>query len=99
MPEIKERSLIFEGLKHYFIITFPQRAGALRDFLNDVLGPNDDITHFQYTKKTSRTSGPAVVGIRCATKDDYERLIKRMKDKRIHYEHLNNNKLLFDILV
>ncbi|MBT8218872.1 MAG: threonine ammonia-lyase [Bacteroidia bacterium] len=97
--EIKERSLLFEGLKHYFIITFPQRAGALRDFLNEILGPNDDITHFQYTKKTSRTSGPAVVGIRCATKSDYERLIQKMEDKHIHYEHLNNNKLLFDILV
>lgn len=60
--EIKERSLLYEGLKHYFIIRFPQRAGALREFLS-VLGPDDDITHFEYVKKTSREQGPALVGI------------------------------------
>src|SRR5690606_31691095 len=51
MQEMKERSLIYEGLKHYFIINFPQRAGALCEFLDQVLGPNDDITRFEYTKK------------------------------------------------
>lgn len=97
--EIKERSLLFEGLKHYFIITFPQRTGALRDFLNEVLGPNDDITHFQYTKKVSRASGPAVVGLVCPTRGDYESLIERMKSHNFAFEHLNHNKILFDLLV
>jgi len=61
--EIKERSLLYEGLKHYFIVRFPQRAGALRTFVDIVLGPTDDITHFQYSKKTNREKGPAVIGI------------------------------------
>ena len=68
--EIKERSLLYEGLKHYFIIRFPQRAGALREFLN-VLGPDDDITHFEYVKKTSREQGPALVGIELKNKDEF----------------------------
>jgi len=97
--EIKERSLLYEGLKHYFIVTFPQRAGALREFLNEVLGPNDDITHFQYTKKTSRSSGPAIVGLQCRTKADYEGLIERMKAGNFAFEHLNDNQFLFDLLV
>ena len=61
--EIKERSLLYEGLKHYFIVRFPQRAGALREFLEHVLGPKDDITHFEYSKKNNREKGPALVGI------------------------------------
>lgn len=97
--EIKERSLLYEGLKHYFIITFPQRAGALREFLNEVLGPSDDITHFQYTKKVSRTSGPAVVGLECKSKADYISLVERMKAHNFEFEHLNDNKLLFELLV
>lgn len=97
--EIKERSLLFEGLKHYFIITFPQRTGALREFLNDVLGPNDDIAHFQYTKKTNRTSGPAIVGIECASRSDFDILIQKMNDKHVRFEYINNNKFLFEILV
>ena len=63
MQEIKERSLIYEGLKHYFTMNFPQRAGALREFLDNVLGPNDDITRFEYTKKNNKENGPALVGI------------------------------------
>jgi len=97
--EIKERSLLYEGLKHYFIITFPQRAGALREFLNEVLGPNDDITHFQYTKKVSRTSGPAVVGIECPSKAAYEGLIDRLKSHNFEFQHLNDNQELFRLLV
>ena len=52
--EIKERALLHAGVKHYFVVRFPQRAGALRDFIDKVLGPNDDITHFEYSKKQSR---------------------------------------------
>lgn len=96
--EIRERSLLYEGLKHYFIIKFPQRAGALREFL-EVLGPNDDIAYFEYTKKTSRTTGPAVVGIELKHKRDYPALIARMEDNGIQYETLNNNDNLFGVLV
>ncbi|KAA3624812.1 MAG: threonine dehydratase, partial [Bacteroidetes bacterium] len=97
--EIRERSLFYEGLKHYFVIKFPQRAGALRDFLNDVLGPTDDITHFEYTKKHNRETGPALVGIRVQKKEDYEGLISRMEAHNINYQTLNDQKMLFDLLV
>ncbi|MDX1666584.1 MAG: threonine ammonia-lyase [Saprospiraceae bacterium] len=97
--EIRERSLLYEGLKHYFVIRFPQRAGALRDFLNEVLGPNDDITHFEYTKKHNRESGPALVGIQVVDRGDYQALIERMDRHRIDYQTLNDSRMLFDLLV
>ena len=96
--EIKERSLLYEGLKHYFIIRFPQRAGALREFLN-VLGPDDDITHFEYVKKTSREQGPALVGIELKNKDEFEPLLERMNKTRITYEYINDRQDLFQFLV
>ncbi len=99
MGEIKERSLLYEGLKHYFIVRFPQRAGALREFVKDVLGPNDDIVHFEYRKKTNRENGPAVVGVEVHHKEDFESLTKRMKDKGINYEYLNDQEDLFQYLV
>lgn len=97
--EIKERSLLYEGLKHYFIIRFPQRAGALRDFLNSVLGPSDDITHFEYTKKHNRESGPALVGIRVKEREDYNHLLERMDLHGIGYQTLNDSSLLFEFLI
>ena len=97
--EIKERSMLYEGLKHYFIIKFPQRAGALREFLNEVLGENDDIAHFEYTKKHNRESGPAMVGIEVKRKSDYQALLKRMNDHQIDYQIINESKLLFGFLV
>ena len=97
--EIKERSLLFEGLKHYFIISFPQRAGALREFLVDVLGPNDDITHFQYSKKNSRERGPAVIGIELKYQKDFAGLMQRLDNVNFKYEYLNNNADLFHHLI
>lgn len=97
--EIKEKSLIYEGLKHYFIINFPQRAGALRDFLNNVLGPRDDIAFFDYVKKTSRESGPAIVGIELNEVSDYEGLISRMKEFEIDFQDLNDDSTLFELLI
>lgn len=97
--EIRERSLLYEGLKHYFIIRFPQRAGALREFLNNVLGPTDDITYFEYTKKHNRASGPAMVGIQVLRREDYDALLKRMDEYQINYQTLNDSKLLFELLV
>ncbi|MDH6310259.1 threonine dehydratase [Dysgonomonas sp. PFB1-18] len=78
MQEIKERSLIFERLKHYFIIRFPQRANALKDFVNKVLGERDDIVRFEYMKKNEKENGPALVGIELETIDEYNNLISRM---------------------
>ncbi|MEL7118840.1 MAG: threonine ammonia-lyase [Bacteroidota bacterium] len=97
--EIRERALLYEGKKHYFLIRFPQRAGALRDFLNNVLGPDDDITHFEYTKKHNRATGPAMVGIQLQDHSDYAALIQRMNDHKIDYQELNGTGMLFDVLV
>ncbi len=97
--EIKERALLYNGLKHYFIIRFPQRAGALKDFLMNVLGSNDDITFFEYSKKTSRENGPAVVGIELEKKEDLSPLISRMKELNFYGEYLNDKPNLFEFLV
>lgn len=97
--EIRERSLLYEGLKHYFVIRFPQRAGALREFLNHVLGPTDDITHFEYTKKHNRDSGPALVGIQVQKREDYLALIQRMEQRHINFQTLNDSQTLFELLI
>jgi threonine dehydratase len=99
MQETKERSLIYEGLKHYFIINFPQRSGALREFLDKVLGPNDDITRFEYTKKNNKDNGPALVGIELKCKEDYEPLIARLNEHNVQYVEINNNPTLFNLLI
>ncbi|RUA09684.1 MAG: threonine dehydratase [Flavobacteriia bacterium] len=99
MEEIKERALLFEGLKHYFIVPFPQRAGALKEFVVDVLGKNDDITFFEYTKKSSRTTGSAVVGIELKSKEDFDPLVKRMEERGFLGEYLNDNPQLFQFLI
>ena len=99
MAEIKERALLYQGLKHYFIIRFPQRAGALRDFVAEIMGPDDDITFFQYSKKTSREDGPAVVGIELKKRCDLEPLIKRMKERNFFGEYLNDKPNLFEFLI
>jgi threonine dehydratase len=97
--EIKERSLLYEGLKHYFIIRFPQRSGAFREFLNDVLGPSDDIVFFEYSKKTARERGPALVGIELKTKEEFQPLIARMEQYNIQYEYINDKPALFEFLI
>jgi threonine dehydratase len=97
--EIRERALLYNGLKHYFIIRFPQRAGALREFLNHVLGPNDDITHFEYTKKNNRELGPALVGIQVKCKEDYDLLLQRMNENGLQFQSMNESKMLYELLV
>ncbi|AIM15014.1 threonine ammonia-lyase IlvA [Neobacillus sp.] len=99
MQEIKERSKLYEGLQHYFIVQFPQRPGALREFLMDVLGPNDDISHFEYTKKNNRETGPALVGIELKDKEDYYPLMERIKAKGFLYREVNKDSTLFQMLV
>lgn len=99
MQEIKERSLIYEGLKHYFMVNFPQRAGALREFLTEVVGPDDDITRFEYTKKNEKENGPALVGIELMSTEAYAPLIERMKQKGVDYVEINKDVNLFSMLI
>jgi threonine dehydratase len=99
MPEIKERSLQYEGLKHYFLVNFAQRPGALKEFVNNVLGPNDDITRFEYMQKTNKESGPALIGVELKSKMDYEILLQNMGRSHINYTELNKDDTLFAYVV
>lgn len=99
MQEIKERSLQYEGLKHYFLIRFAQRPGALKEFVNHVLGPGDDITRFEYMQKHNKETGPALVGIELKSREDYEALIQNMNSYHINYTELKQNDNLFGYLV
>jgi threonine dehydratase len=97
--EIKERAMLFSNLKHYFIVRFPQRAGALKDFVAEVLGPQDDITHFEYTKKTNRENGSAVVGLELKSAKDLAPLMQRMKEKGFFGDYLNDKPDLLQFLL
>ena len=99
MAEIEERSLIYQGLMNYFVVNFPQRPGALKEFVSDVLGPDDDITRFEYTKKINRGSGPVVLGILSKNKDDVPSLYDRMAAFDPKYIDLSENQSLFTLLV
>ncbi|MDH4091436.1 MAG: threonine ammonia-lyase IlvA [Cyclobacteriaceae bacterium] len=99
MQEIKERSLLFEGLKHYFIVRFAQRPGALKEFVNDILGPTDDIVRFEFIQKNNKESGPALIGIELKSKEDFDSLIKRMDSRKLNYTLVNQNENLFEYLV
>jgi threonine dehydratase len=99
MQEIKERSLQYEGLKHYFLIRFAQRPGALKEFVNHVLGADDDITRFEYMQKHNKETGPALVGIELKKREDHDALLENMKKYNINYTELNKNDNLFGYLV
>jgi threonine dehydratase len=99
MQEIKERSLQYEGLKHYFLISFAQRPGALKEFVNNILGPTDDITRFEYMQKTNKENGPALVGVELQQSSDYELLLKKMNSFNIDFSEINKNDQLFGYLV
>ncbi|WP_413491444.1 threonine ammonia-lyase IlvA [Brochothrix thermosphacta] len=99
MKEMEERSLMFEGLQHYFIVNFPQRAGALKEFISLVLGPQDDITKFEYTKKVNRGQGPVIIGILLKDKADYNVMLKRLANYDSNYIPVNNNPMLYTLLV
>jgi len=96
--EINERWLMYKGLKHYFIVDFPQRAGVLMEFLRDVLGPNDDITYFEYSKKTNRELGPALIGLEINHQSDLEPLMKRMEAKNLTFRYVNDEPTLYRFL-
>lgn len=97
--EIEEKALLYAGLKHYFVVRFPQRAGALREFVEKVLGPDDDIAHFAYSKKHHRENGPAVIGIELKDPQDFAPLVQRMKAHNFFCQYLNNSPELFQFLV
>ncbi len=99
MQEIKERSLLYEGLKHYFIVRFAQRPGALKEFVNDILGPNDDIVRFEFIQKNNKETGPALIGIEVKSKEEFESLIQRMDERKLNYTLVNQNENLFEYLV
>jgi threonine dehydratase len=97
--EIKERSLLYEGLMHYFTIQFPQRPGALKEFVNDILGADDDITYFQFRQKNNRESGPVVVGLELKNRTDVLAIKEKMNQKGFQYSYLNDNEELFMQLI
>lgn len=97
--EIKERSLLYEGLMHYFMIQFPQRPGALKEFVNDILGPDDDITYFQFAKKNSREVGSVVVGLELKNPNDIHAIKANMEAKGFEYRYLNEKHDLFTMLI
>jgi threonine dehydratase len=97
--EIKERALLYGQLKHYFIVRFPQRPGALKQFVVEILGPTDDITHFEYSKKSSKENAPAVVGIELKHPSDLGPLVHRMKENNFFGDYLNDKPDLFQYLV
>ena len=99
MAEIEERSLIYQGLKNYYVVNFPQRPGALKEFVSEVLGPNDDITRFEYTKKINRGTGPVILGILSKSKDDIPSLVKRIAAFDQCYIDLKENQTLYSLLV
>ena len=99
MQEIKERSLQYEGLKHYFLIRFAQRPGALKEFVNHVLGPNDDITRFEYMQKHNKETGPALVGIELQSRKDYDTLLQNLHRYHVNFTELNKNDNVFGYLV
>ena len=99
MEEIREKSLLYEGLKHYFIVEFPQKSGAVVSFINSVIGPSDDLVYIQYIKKTNKNFGPALIGIELSSKENFEPLIQRLESHGIKYEYINENNQLFEILI
>lgn len=99
MQEIKERSLLHEGLKHYFIVRFAQRPGALKEFVNHILGPDDDIVRFEFIQKHNKETGPALIGIEVKNETDFHLLVSRMNSEKINYTLINQNENLFEYLV
>lgn len=99
MQDIKERSLQYEGLKHYFLIRFAQRPGALKEFVTNVLGPDDDITRFEYFQKHNKETGPALVGIELKRKEDYHKLLINLKKSNINYTELKKDDNMFGYVV
>ena len=99
MQEMEERALIYDGVKHYFVVNFPQRPGELREFVNDILGPKDDITRFEYIKRANKGKGPVLIGITLDDKNDYAALLERLAQFDPNYINLHGNESLYNMLV
>lgn len=99
MQEIKERSLLYEGLKHYFIVRFAQRPGALKEFVNHILGPSDDIVRFEFIQKHNKETGPALIGIEVKSREDFALLLQRMDRNELNYTVVNQHENLFEYLI
>jgi threonine dehydratase len=97
--EVVERSLVHRGLKHYFLVEFPQEPGALRRFLDEVLGADDDIVLFEYIKRDNRETGAALVGIEVSHRDGYEPLWKRMETSPLRIQHVAPGSTAYRFLV
>lgn len=95
--EVQERALVYAGLRHYFVIDFPQEPGALRGFLDSVLGPQDDISLFEYTKRSNRETGPAFVGLTLGAAEDYGPLLERMDASGLTYRPIPPDSPLFHV--
>ncbi len=98
-PEVMERSLAYKGLKHYFLIDFAQKPGQLRKFVDSALGPTDDIARFEYLKKNSKETGPALVGIELAKREDLGPLLQKMKRLGISYRRITDDDPLYSYLI
>jgi threonine dehydratase len=98
LPEVKERALKFAGLKKYFILRFPQRPGALKEFLN-ILGPDDDITRFEYLKKSARNFGTVLIGIESKDAADFPAICARMETAGMTYQDITENEDLSQFLI
>ena len=97
--EVVERSLIHEGRKRYFLVDFPQQPGALRSFLDSVLGPDDDITYFEYVKRSSKETGPALVGVELGNAGDYRFLMDRVQESGMKVEEVTYDSPFFRFLI
>ena len=98
LPEVKERSLKFEWLKKYFLVNFPQRPWALKDFLN-CLWEEDDIERFEYLKKSAKNSAPVFIGLKTENKNNWEKIEKKMTKLWFKYNDVTNNEMYFNLLV
>ena len=86
-------------MKHYFIVRFAQRPGALKEFVNHILGPNDDIVRFEFIQKHNKETGPALIGIEVKSREDFDKLIARMTERKLNYTLINQDENLFEYLV
>lgn len=98
-PEVIERSLIYQGLKHYFIVEFEQKPGQLKKLLSQVLGPDDDIVLFEYMKKNNKEKGPAFIGLQLTRRTDYDGLIERFETSGLEYQIVNPHDMMYRYLV
>jgi threonine dehydratase len=97
--DVVERALVHEGVKHYFLVEFPQEPGALRRFLDEVLGPDDDITLFEYTKRNNRETGPALVGVELGDPADLQGLVERMRTSNLRVQKVDPDSPLFGFVL